>query len=47
LTVMDMTVYRYINEGKIPAAKIGGRYRIKRQAVEKLLAETNQKGEGE
>lgn len=39
------TVYRHINQGKIPAAKIGGRYRIKRQTVEKLLAETNVKGE--
>jgi len=41
LQLHRMTIYRYISEGKIPAAKIGGRYRIKREAVEKLLAEIN------
>jgi len=36
-----MTIYRYINKGKIPAVKIGAQYRIKREAVEQLLSETN------
>ncbi len=36
-----MTIYRYIHSGKLPAAKIGAQYRIKRQYVEGLLAETN------
>jgi excisionase family DNA binding protein len=39
LQLHPMTIYRYINNGKIPAAKIGGRYRIKRETVEELLAE--------
>jgi excisionase family DNA binding protein len=40
LQMHPMTIYRYINQGKLAAAKVGGRYRIKRQAVEELLAET-------
>jgi excisionase family DNA binding protein len=46
LQLHPMTVYRFIRQGKIPAAKIGGRYRIKRDSVEKLLSETNVKTEG-
>ena len=45
LQLHPMTVYRFIRQGKIPAAKIGGRYRIKRESVEKLLVETNIKTE--
>ena len=41
LQLHPMTIYRYIGSGKIPAAKIGGRYRIKKQVVEELLAEMN------
>ncbi len=41
LQLHPMTIYRYISTGKLPAAKIGGRYRIKRETVEKLLAETS------
>lgn len=41
LQLHPITIYRYISQGKLPAAKIGGRYRIKRESVEKLLAETN------
>ena len=43
LQLHPMTIYRYIKEGKIPAAKIGGRYHIKKETVEKLLAETSAK----
>ena len=45
LQMHPMTIYRYISQGKLAAAKVGGRYRIRRQAVEKLLAETNVRGE--
>jgi len=45
LQMHPMTIYRYISQGKLAAAKVGGRYRIKRQAVEMLLAETNVRGE--
>ena len=41
LQLHPMTIYRYISTGKLPAAKIGGRYRIKREIVENLLAKTN------
>lgn len=37
LQMHPMTIYRYINQGKLAAAKVGGRYRIKREAVEELL----------
>ncbi len=40
LQLHPMTIYRYISTGKLPAAKIGGRYRIKREIVENLLADT-------
>jgi len=41
-----MTIYRHIHDGRLPATKIGGRYRIKRQHVEELLAvETNDREE--
>ena len=37
LQLHPITIYRYINEGKLIAAKIGGRYRIKRETVERFL----------
>ena len=40
-----MTIYRYINKGRIPAVKIGSQYRIKKEAVEQLLSETDGKRE--
>ena len=43
LQLHPMTIYRYIRQGKIPAAKIGRRYRIKKENVDKLLAETTTK----
>ena len=39
LQLHPITIYRYINEGRIAAAKIGGRYRIKREAVERFLTQ--------
>lgn len=31
------TIYRYIKEGKIPAARIGGQYRISRDDLDALI----------
>ena len=45
LQMHPMTIYRYIHQGKLGAAKIGARYRIKRENVEKLLEEINAEGE--
>jgi len=36
-----MTIYRHIHDGRLPATKIGGRYRLKREHVEELLAKTD------
>ena len=42
LQVHVLTVYRYIQEGRLAASRPGGRfYRIKRESVEKLIAETS------
>lgn len=40
LQLHPITIYRYISEGRLAAVKIGGRYRIRREAVERLLAES-------
>lgn len=37
LQLSKMTVYKYIREGKLPAAKIGKSYRIQRSDVEAFL----------
>ncbi len=37
LRVTPMSVYRWIDEGIIPAAKIGGRVRIRKSALARLL----------
>ena len=37
LQLHPITIYRYINDGRLIAAKIGGRYRIKREAVDNFL----------
>jgi excisionase family DNA binding protein len=47
LQLHPMTIYRYINQGKLVAAKIGGRYRIKKEHVEELLDETSVETEEE
>ena len=42
LQMHPITIYRYINEGRIAAAKIGGRYRIRREAVDRFLNDREQ-----
>jgi excisionase family DNA binding protein len=39
LRVSNMTVYRLINAGELPAARIGKSYRIRRPDVDKYLAD--------
>ena len=39
LQLHPITIYRYISEGRLLAAKIGGRYRIKRETVERFLVQ--------
>jgi len=48
LQLSKMTVYKYIREGRLPAAKIGKSYRIRRSDVEAFLegAKLSHKGQG-
>ena len=39
LRVSNMTVYRLINAGEVPAARIGKSYRIRRADVDKYLSD--------
>ena len=39
LRVSNMTVYRLINAGEMPAARIGKSYRIRRGDVDKYLSD--------
>ncbi|MFP5328081.1 MAG: helix-turn-helix domain-containing protein [Acidimicrobiia bacterium] len=39
LRVSNMTVYRLITAGEIPAARIGKSYRIRRSDVDKYLSD--------
>ena len=39
LRVSNMTVYRLINAGELPAARIGKSYRIRRSDVDKYLSD--------
>ena len=39
LRVSNMTVYRLINAGELPAARIGTSYRIRRSDVDKYLSD--------
>lgn len=38
LRVSSMTIYREINDGELPALRIGGTWRIRTSAVEHYLA---------
>lgn len=37
LQISKMTVYRLLNEGKLPSIKVGRSFRIHKDEVEKLL----------
>jgi excisionase family DNA binding protein len=37
LDVSQMSIYRYAQEGKIPAFKIGGQWRFKRKSIDKWM----------
>lgn len=43
LKVDTETVYRQLNAGKLPGAKIGGSWRVRRSDLDKMF-ETNTKG---
>jgi excisionase family DNA binding protein len=44
LEVHPMTVYKYVQNGKIPAFKIGTSWRIRKESIEKWINENELKG---
>jgi excisionase family DNA binding protein len=43
LDVHPMTIYKYVQEGNIPAFKIGASWRIRRDSIKKWIQENEQK----
>ena len=37
LKLTEITVYKYVKEGKIPAHKVGSRWRIDKDKIDKLM----------
>ncbi len=44
--VHPMTIYKYVQEGKIPAFKIGASWRIRRDSIKKWMEESEHKNQG-
>ena len=39
LNIQEQTVYRLVQKGKIPAIKIGGQWKVKKQHIDKMFEE--------
>ncbi|NOZ09154.1 MAG: helix-turn-helix domain-containing protein [FCB group bacterium] len=39
LNIQEQTVYRLVQKGKIPAIKIGGQWKVKKQHLDKMFEE--------
>jgi len=39
LNIQEQTVYRLLQKGKLPAIKIGGQWKVKRQHIDKMFEE--------
>ncbi len=46
LDVHPMTIYKYVQDGKIPAFKIGASWRIRRDSIKKWMEENEHKNQG-
>ncbi len=46
LGVHPMTIYKYVQNGKIPAFKIGASWRIRRDSIKKWMDENEHKNQG-
>lgn len=46
LSVHPMTIYKYVQDGKIPAFKIGASWRIRRDSIKKWMDENEHKNQG-
>lgn len=47
LSVSDRTVHRWIRHGDLPAVRVGGRYRITREAVQSMVRPAHEGGRSE
>ena len=43
LKLTEVTIYKYANEGKIPAFKIGSRWRFDKDQIDELLKSEEEK----
>jgi len=46
LDVHPMTIYKYVQDGEIPAFKIGASWRIRRDSIKKWMDENEHKNQG-
>ena len=46
LDVHPMTIYKYVKDGRIPAFKIGDSWRIRKDAMQKWIRESEGRNEG-
>ncbi|MFA4992301.1 MAG: helix-turn-helix domain-containing protein [Candidatus Omnitrophota bacterium] len=46
LDVHPMTIYKYVQDGKIPAFKIGASWRIRKDSIRKWMEENEHKNQG-
>jgi excisionase family DNA binding protein len=46
LDVHPMTIYKYVQDGKIPAFKIGASWRIRRDSIKRWIDENENKNQG-
>ena len=46
LGVHPMTIYKYVQDGKIPAFKIGASWRIRKDSIKKWMDENEHKNQG-
>lgn len=46
LGVHPMTIYKYVQDGKIPAFKIGASWRIRRDSIKRWMDENEHKNQG-
>lgn len=43
LKLTEVTIYKYINEGKIPGHKVGSRWRFDKDKIDELLRRDEEK----
>ena len=46
LDVHPMTIYKYVQDGKIPAFKVGASWRVRKDSIQKWISESEKNGKG-